>query len=129
MSTPDFFANDLMDAWANPDGISPESFPCFMSLLYTTVNKGQKGEEDGSLILENVIYLHPNNIPISLQQALVGILISFTTFSRLNFDGSLLTTFKWSKSTIAIQSRMIEGGNYVLYVLKMPNTFSLLPIF
>ncbi|KAH0785762.1 hypothetical protein GPJ56_010324 [Histomonas meleagridis] len=102
----------------------PEAFPCFLSLLYKTVNQGEKGDEDDSGILENVIYIYPKNIPTTLQQAIVGVLVSFTTFSRLNL-GDVLTSFSWSQSEIAVQSKKLSTGNYILFLLKMPNSVTL----
>lgn len=97
-----------------------ESFPCFLILLYKTVSLGEEGDDDPSHILENVIHIYPSNIPNTLQQAIVGVLVSFMTFSRLNLDRNL-TSFSLSHSEMAIKSKKLDTGNYLLYVLKMPN--------
>jgi hypothetical protein len=91
--------------------------------LYRAVVRGERGEEDADQILNDVIYLYPDTLPRHFQMALVGGLISFATFSRLNLN-ALLTSFSWSESEIAIESLKLTDGNYILFCLKMPQFFS-----
>jgi hypothetical protein len=131
MSLPDFkpphgqfWEPSIREFWQESEpSVSKAGFPCFLSFVYHVVERGDKGDEDASRILDDLIYIYPDTIPQNFQQALVGGLLSFTTFSRLNLD-SMLTSFSWSESEIAIQSLRLTDGNYVLFVLKMPQFFS-----
>jgi len=119
-----FWEPSLEEFWRTADPSTAKAgFPCFLSFLYHCVARGDKGDEDASHILDDLIYIYPQTIPHEFQQALVGGLLSFTTFSRLNLD-SMLTAFSWSESEIAIQSIKLTDGNYLVFVLKMPQAFS-----
>ena len=107
---------------AKPDEPHP-GFPCFIALLYRSVKQGQEGEEDPSHILDNVLFKFPSNVPNHEMQALVGGLITFTTFSRLNLD-RFLTSISWSQSTIAVESMELEDGDFLIFALKIPKFFS-----
>jgi hypothetical protein len=119
-----FWEPSIRDFWQESDpSVSKAGFPCFLSFVYHVVERGDKGDEDASHILDDLIYISPETVPQNLQQALVGGLLSFTTFSRLNLD-SMLTSFSWSESEIAVQSLRLTDGNFFLFVLKMPQFFS-----
>ena len=98
-------------------------FPCFTVLLYKSVKQGEEGEEDRSRILDNVLYTFPKNVPDREMIAFVGGLVTFMTFSRLNLNKHL-TSFSWSESTIAVDSIELEGGDFLLFALKIPKFFS-----
>jgi hypothetical protein len=119
-----FWEPTIPSYWEDRDLTQSKSgFPCFLAFLYQPVCKGEQGEEDPSRILDDLIYVYPTNLPVSLQQALVGGIISFTTFSRLNLD-CLLTSFSWSESEIAIQSVELADHKFITFALKLPNFFS-----
>jgi hypothetical protein len=119
-----FWDPSIPEFWKTADlSIARPGFPCFLAFLYRAVVRGEKGEEDASHILDDVLYLYPDTLPQSYQMAMVGGVVSFTTFSRLNLD-ALLTSFSWSESEIAIESLQLADGNYILFCLKMPQFFS-----
>jgi hypothetical protein len=119
-----FWEPSMPEFWLTADLSVPRpGFPCFLAFLYRAVLKGERGGEDASHILDDVIYLYPDTLPTPLQEALIGGVVSFTTFSRLNLD-ALLTSFSWSDSEIAIESLQLADGNYILFCLKMPQFYS-----
>ena len=119
------FWNPTIDTyWINKNIEENHSgFPCLIIFLYKSVNQGEQGDEDPSHILDNIIYQYPNNIPNRLIQALLGGLVSFITFSRLNLN-SLLKSFSWNHSTISINSIPLNDGNFLIFALKMPTMFT-----
>jgi len=98
-------------------------FPLFLAFLYRSVNQGEQGEEDPSHILDNILYQYPNNVPTRLLQAFIGGIVSFMTFSRLNLN-SILSSFSWSQSHIAIETIELSDGNFIVFALKIPTFFS-----
>lgn len=124
--------NDFSDFWQNGmdnfwDSYQPgtliEGFPCFCCLLFKSVSKGEEGEEDGSEILKNVVYMYPQNIHDDIKTSFVKVLFSFTTYSIINLN-NIPSSFSWSKSEIAIRSFRFENGNYLLFALKLPNIYT-----
>ncbi|OHT08094.1 hypothetical protein TRFO_23551 [Tritrichomonas foetus] len=102
---------------------SIEGFPCFTALLCKHVIKGQKGDEDPSHLIDNIIYMYPSNIPEKVQVSYIGGIISFATFSLVHLN-SIPKSFSWSQSEISIHSMRLKNGDYLLFALKLPKFYT-----
>ena len=109
--------------WINNDMNDIQGFPCFASLYFKNVFEGKEDNEDPNMIIKNhVISIYPDNIPIEIQQSFVGIIISFLTFSKLNLH-KIPSSFSWSNSEICTKVQILNSGNFIIFLLKMPNYF------
>lgn len=97
----------------------------FLVLKYKAVLAGEEGEEDPNRILDQVIFCYPPKWDHDEIAKLVGVLIGFTTFSRLNIGG-MITSFVWDRSVIAVKSIKLSDGNFLIYSLMItPSSNSL----
>jgi hypothetical protein len=63
---------------------------CFCAFQHNPFQRGAEGGEDGSQILKQLIYSFPHGQPDRSMEHLLGVIISFYTFTTLSLSGKKL---------------------------------------
>ncbi|OHT16563.1 hypothetical protein TRFO_13161 [Tritrichomonas foetus] len=99
-------------------------YTCFCVFHHNPFQRGNEGGEDGSLILQQLLYKYPSNIPDRSMEHLLSVLISLYTFTSLSLEGKKLDFLSWSNSKVAIQTYAKQDGSLLFFVLRVPSIYS-----
>jgi len=97
---------------------------CFCVFAHNPFRRGSEGSEDGSKILDHLLYCYPSNIPDRQMEHLLGVLISLYTFTSLSLEGKSLDFISWSNSKLAIKTHNVDENSMLFFVLRAPSVYS-----
>ena len=97
---------------------------CFCVFKHVLVKSGDKGGEDGSKILENLVYSYPKSITPGETEDLLRVIISLYTFSTISL-GRQLDFMSCTDSKVAIRTAPTgDESNVLCFVLRAPSVYS-----
>ena len=96
----------------------------FYVFIHNPYKRGGEGNEDGSKILDHLLYFYPSTIPDRQLEHLLGVLISLYTFTSLSLEGKSLDFISWSNSKLAIRTISLDSDTKLFFVLRAPSIYS-----
>lgn len=101
-----------------------DKYTCFCVFRHDPFEKGKQGGEDGSRILEKLVYKYPDTVTDRQTENLLSVIISLYTFSTLSLNNKKLDFMSWSNSKVAIKTFQCKDTSQLFFVLRTPAAYS-----
>jgi hypothetical protein len=106
------------------DGVNADRVPAFYIFRHNPFQKGSEGSESGNPILDNLLFHFPSSISDREIINFFGAILSLYTYATLSMNAPSLDFIGCSDSNVAIRTSLVDNDDHVLFVLRLPSTFS-----